>query len=192
MEGGDRNDRGRRDSRGSHDERGRDDRDRRNDRGERFRSVDDRERPSRRDRSDDSGDRRKSNADIEFSRFFIDKGSKDDLNPASLIGLINKYSNERGIEIGKIEIMKSFSFFEIDKKFERKLAESFQGAVFDNAPVMLEAANSKGGGFREEGERKKKKKSFENRNADTPRSSVKRKKSDPKPYDKGKRRTRKP
>jgi ATP-dependent RNA helicase DeaD len=192
-EGGDRSDRGRRDSRSSRDERGgHDDRDRRNDRGERFRSVDDRERPGRRDRSDDSGDRRKANADIEFSRFFIDKGSKDSLNPASLIGLINKYSHEKGIEIGKIEIMKSFSFFEIDKKFERKLAESFQGAVFDDSPVMLEAANSKGGGFREEGERKKKKKSFENRNSEAPRSSSKRKKSDPKPYDKGKRRTRKP
>ena len=144
-------------------------------------------------RSEESSDRRKSYADIEFSRFFINKGSKDDLNPVALIGLINKYSKERGIEIGKIEIMKSFSFFEIDRNFEGKLMNNFQDAVFDNSPVMLEVANSKGGGFREEGEIKRKKKSLAGKRSDSFRPAAKSKRSDSaKPYDKGKRRSRKP
>ena len=144
-------------------------------------------------RSEESSDRRKSYADIEFSRFFINKGSKDDLNPVALIGLINKYSKERGIEIGKIEIMKSFSFFEIDRNFEGKLMNNFQDAVFDNSPVMLEVANSKGGGFREEGEIKRKKKSLAGKRSDSFRPATKSKRIDSaKPYDKGKRRSRKP
>ncbi|PKP30555.1 MAG: DEAD/DEAH box helicase [Bacteroidetes bacterium HGW-Bacteroidetes-16] len=164
------------------------DRDRVRDREDNGRSYSERS-----SRSEESSDRRKSYADIEFSRFFINKGSKDDLNPVALIGLINKYSKERGIEIGKIEIMKSFSFFEIDRNFEGKLMNNFQDAVFDNSPVMLEVANSKGGGFREEGEIKRKKKSLAGKRSDSFRPAAKSKRSDSaKPYDKGKRRSRKP
>jgi len=180
-------------------ERGDRERDRNRDRGrgrdrDKFRDREDNGRgySERNSRSEDSSDRRKSYADIEFSRFFINKGSKDDLNPVALIGLINKYSKERGIEIGKIEIMKSFSFFEIDRNFESKLMNNFQDAVFDNSPVMLEVANSKGGGFREEGEIKRKKKSLAAKRSDSFRPATKSKRSDSaKPYDKGKRRSRK-
>jgi len=180
-------------------ERGDRERDRNRDRGrgrdrDKFRDREDNGRgySERNSRSEDSSDRRKSYADIEFSRFFINKGSKDDLNPVALIGLINKYSKERGIEIGKIEIMKSFSFFEIDRNFESKLMNNFQDAIFDNSPVMLEVANSKGGGFREEGEIKRKKKSLAAKRSDSFRPATKSKRSDSaKPYDKGKRRSRK-
>lgn len=161
------------------------DRDRDRDRN-RDREDSGRSRNERSSRSDDSPSRRQSFSNTEFSRFFINKGSKDDLNPVALIGLINKYSKERGIEIGKIEIMKSFSFFEIDQAYERKLMASFKDAVLDDSPVMLELASSKGGGLYEEGDRKKKKKPSESKNSDSPRPY--KKKSDSKPYDKGKRR----
>ncbi len=180
-------DRRRDDDRG--DRRGRKDRDRgdrrerdRNDRGDR----------RDRDRSDAPEGKRERNYDGEFSRFFINKGSKDNLNPASLIGLINKYTREHNLDIGKIEIMKSFSFFEINKGAERKLMDGFSDATFDSEPVMLEAANSKSGGFRADGDVKKKKRPSEGSRGDSYKSFSRGRKSDSgRNPDKGKRRPKK-
>lgn len=83
-------------------------------------------------------------SDIEFTRFFINVGSSTNLNPPSLIGLINKYTRERNIEIGRIEIMKNFSFFEVDASYEKKILGSFGNAEFHKIPLVIEVANPKG------------------------------------------------
>lgn len=181
-------DRRRDDDRG--DRRGRKDRDR----GDRNERADRRDRSDRRDRdrSDAPAAKRERNFDGEFSRFFINKGSKDNLNPASLIGLINKYTREHNLDIGKIEIMKSFSFFEVNKGAERKLMDGFRDATFDSEPVMLEAANSKSGGFRADGDIKKKKRSSEGGRGDSYKSFSRGRKTDSgRNPDKGKRRPKK-
>ncbi len=180
-------DRSRKNDRG--DRKGRKDRDR----GERRERPERGERGERRERSDAPTGKRDRNFDGEFSRFFINKGSKDNLNPASLIGLINKYTREHNIDIGKIEIMKSFSFFEIGEGSERALMDGFRDAAFDGEPVMLEAANSKtGGGFRAEAEGKKKKKNTVGHRSDSFKSFSRGKKKDTGSNpDKGKRRPKK-
>jgi len=60
-----------------------------------------------------------------MTRFFINIGRKDSLNPARLIGLINDQKITDNIEIGAIDILDTFSFFEIDKKFEEQTLNSF-------------------------------------------------------------------
>ena len=60
-----------------------------------------------------------------MTRFFINIGRKDSLNPAKLIGLINDQHIGNKIEIGAIDILDTFSFFEIDKNFEEKTLEAF-------------------------------------------------------------------
>jgi ATP-dependent RNA helicase DeaD len=60
-----------------------------------------------------------------MTRFFINIGRKDSLNPAKLIGLINDQHIGNKIEIGAIDILDTFSFFEIDKNFEEKTLEVF-------------------------------------------------------------------
>ncbi|MGV6846344.1 MAG: DEAD/DEAH box helicase [Lutibacter sp.] len=64
--------------------------------------------------------------DIEMSRFFINIGKKDHLNPARLIGLINDQKIASNIEIGQIEILNSFSFFEIEKEYENETISAFE------------------------------------------------------------------
>ncbi len=91
----------------------------------------------------DKKDKKKPAGDIQFTRLFINVGSSTNLNPASLIGLINKYTRERNIEIGRIEIMKNFSFFEVDSSFEKKILNSFGNAEFHNIPLVIEVANQK-------------------------------------------------
>jgi len=87
---------------------------------------------------------RNSAANLNTTRFFINLGKTDDLKPAVLIGLINDYTKNREIEIGAIDILKNFSFFEIDKNFSELVLKSFDGQVFKGRKVNLEiAANEK-------------------------------------------------
>ena len=60
-----------------------------------------------------------------MTRFFINIGRKDQLNPARLIGLINDQEITDNIDIGAIDILDTFSFFEIDKKFEEETLAAF-------------------------------------------------------------------
>ena len=86
---------------------------------------------------DDSRERRRS-SDENFTRFYINLGKMDQLNPAKLMGLINENLGNKDVEIGQIEILKSFSFFEIDKKFAEKIEDAFKNAEFDGRAVIVE------------------------------------------------------
>ncbi|WP_298880859.1 DEAD/DEAH box helicase [uncultured Polaribacter sp.] len=90
--------------------------------------------------------------DENMTRFFINIGRKDSLNPAKLIGLINDQRIGDKIEIGAIDILDTFSFFEIDKNFEEKTLEAFSSNQpdFDGRSVNVEITKKErsGGGRR--------------------------------------------
>lgn len=79
----------------------------------------------------------------EFTRFFISAGSLEGMDPPKLIGLINQTTKKRDIEIGKIEIMKNFSFFEMDSKYTGRLISQFDNAEFCGKKVVVEVAQDK-------------------------------------------------
>jgi ATP-dependent RNA helicase DeaD len=88
-----------------------------------------------------------------MTRFFINIGRKDNLNPGKLIGLINEQNIGDKVEIGSIDILDTFSFFEIDKNFEDKTLEAFSSNQpdFDGRSVNIEITKkerSSGGGRR--------------------------------------------
>jgi len=68
----------------------------------------------------------KRDEQIVFSRFMIDVGSYDQLGPKSLISLINKDPELRRAQIGKIEIDKNVSYFEIEQSYEKKVLDAFK------------------------------------------------------------------
>ncbi len=73
-----------------------------------------------------------------FSRFFINLGSKSNLDAGALISLINKYTRGKRIEIGKIDIMKKFSFFEVDRHSEDEVKLALRDATFKGIPIAIE------------------------------------------------------
>ncbi len=75
--------------------------------------------------------------DENMQRFFINVGKMDDLNPARMIGLINDYLRKK-VDIGQIEILKSFSFFEIPKEHSDELLQGFENAEFNGRGVNVE------------------------------------------------------
>jgi len=131
----DRDDRGRDRNRGRDRDRGRDsgrDRDRGRDRD--F-GGDDRPRRSSSDRFLDKG---------KFTRFHINLGTKDNMNPANLMGLINESLSKRDVEIGKIELMNTFAFFELDSDYADKLSGALKGSDYSGKKVDLTIAKSTG------------------------------------------------
>ena len=79
-----------------------------------------------------------------FSGFYINVGFKSKMNPGRLMGLINESLRSSSAIIGNIEIMKTFSFFEIEDEYESKLIQSFKGKRF--AGISLEIEKDKGSG----------------------------------------------
>ncbi|WP_291122134.1 DEAD/DEAH box helicase [Empedobacter sp. UBA7620] len=107
------------------------------------------------DRGDRSSNRRGGR---DFSRFFINIGQKHNLRVPNLIGLINEQTRNRNIEIGKIEILRNFSFFEVDTQFESLVLESFKDAQRDGADLDVQISKPeprRGDGERRGGDRRR-------------------------------------
>lgn len=79
-----------------------------------------------------------------YTRFYVNLGSRNELNPTRLIGLILDSTNDRGIDIGKIDIMKGFSFFEVDQEYSGLVTRSFSRNIrFGGTLVKVELAQEK-------------------------------------------------
>ena len=59
------------------------------------------------------------------------------------MGIINDNTRTRNIEVGKIDLMKRFSFFEVDKKYEKEIIEGFKDADFRGTKISVELSNAR-------------------------------------------------
>lgn len=91
-----------------------------------------------------------------YTRYFINLGTTDGLKPAQLIGMINDFTGIRNIDIGGIDIMKNFSFFEADSNFQSEVIEGFKGQSLKKREINVEVAEKRRGSERAKkpGERK--------------------------------------
>lgn len=85
----------------------------------------------------------KNSGKTTFNRFFISIGTKDEVTTRDLIGLINDAVEDRDIEIGKIDLMKSFSFFEADSNYTDKILNSFQHVEVSGRKIVVEQAQER-------------------------------------------------
>ncbi len=88
-------------------------------------------------------DKPKKKGETIFSRFHINIGSKDKLTVRGIIRMVNSNRDIKNIEIGKIEILKTFSFFETDSRYEKAVLKAFKKMKFEETPVKVELSNSK-------------------------------------------------
>ena len=88
-----------------------------------------------------------------FSNLYINLGKNNKLNPQRLMGLINENIKYGNALIGKIDIKKSFSFFEIEKKIIPKLIKGLENKYFEGTKVSIEL--SKGSTINENSKKRK-------------------------------------
>ena len=77
-----------------------------------------------------------------FNRIFINVGKTDGLFPNNLIEMLNK-NVKRRIDIGKIDVLQNFSFFEIAEADTKEILDSVNGADFKGREVSLEIAQDR-------------------------------------------------
>lgn len=85
-----------------------------------------------------------------MTRFHINIGQKQQIKVPNLIGLINEKTSKRDIEIGKIEILRNFSFFEADSAHEQLILESFKGDAEIEVQISMPEKKEGRGGERSE------------------------------------------
>lgn len=76
-----------------------------------------------------------------YTRFFINIGKKDGANPANLMGFINDYVPGK-VRIGRIDLMKNFSFFEVPEENTKAILKSFKGVFLEDRKLVVEVADS--------------------------------------------------
>ena len=94
--------------------------------------------PEGRERRDRDRDRTSSGKD--FALFRINLGSMDGLNARDLISLINEFTRNRSIVIGKASINKKFSLFEADGKYTDTMLNAFRSGNFEGRRISVELA----------------------------------------------------
>ena len=67
--------------------------------------------------------------------------------------MINEFTKQRNIPIGKIDILKSFTFFEVDSEYKDNILSSFQGTEWNGERVSVEVSKPPGGGSRNNDDR---------------------------------------
>ena len=80
----------------------------------------------------------KGRAEKGYTRFFINIGKNQTLQTHNLIGLINERTKNRDMPIGKIDIMRNFSFFETPQEFENIILSSLNKVNWNGNKVKVE------------------------------------------------------
>ena len=96
-----------------------------------------RDKKSRREKS------RNGRSRTQFTRYFLNIGKKNNLNARKLIGLVNELTDSGDIEIGKIDIQRNFSFFDVESSAQKRIEKAFRGARFGSVNLRVEKASKK-------------------------------------------------
>ena len=94
-------------------------------------------------KSRDSGKSKRGHSDEGFTRFFINLGKTHKCEPQNLIGLVNEYTRNRNLQIGKIDILQGFSFFEVESSAEKDVLEGFADSQWNGYKLTVEVSKPK-------------------------------------------------
>lgn len=100
------------------------------------------ERRDRKDRDDRRGRERGKSEGKNYTRFFMNIGKKEQLDQGKLLRLLNEHANDRDIHYGAIDIMRSFSFFEVESQYTDKILRSLENAKYEGIPVSVQVAQA--------------------------------------------------
>lgn len=81
--------------------------------------------------------------DHKTQNFFINVGKMDNIRKGAITRLLCDRSGIRADQIGKIEILREFSFFEIESQAADKVLKSMKNAKLDGRVVMVQLAQKK-------------------------------------------------
>ena len=87
------------------------------------------------------GGERSRTAEAGYTRLFINLGKKDGINPKVFMGFINRVAQGTHIDLGRIDLMQNFSFFEVPEKQTKTVLNVLNGTDFDGRKVNVEVTD---------------------------------------------------
>ncbi len=92
-------------------------------------------------RKAESGKPKRRNENM--TRFFFNLGKRDNLKKMDMLEIINKATakSKKRADIGDIEILEKFSFFEVEKSFKDEVLKGLQTQKFKGKDMRAEVAN---------------------------------------------------
>lgn len=117
------------------------------------------------DRRQDRPTVREKRQRVNFTRMCLNVGSRNKMSPNRLMGIVNEALDSGDVQIGKIDIMRSISFFEVDERFAKKLIQNAGNLEVSGIPLEVEVArgNAPSGGYPKNKKHKKKEKRSKSR-----------------------------
>jgi len=76
-----------------------------------------------------------------YTRLFINLGKIDGFNLRGLMNMLNDHTKKR-VDVGRVDLMKKFSFFEVDEKQTENVLRAFDGLTWNDRPVSVEVADA--------------------------------------------------
>ncbi len=92
--------------------------------------------------------RNRDRNDENKQRFHVNQGEESGLNKGAVLRLVCQHSDISSGEVGRIDLFREFSFFEVDKKFADQVLQGMRGAEFNGEGLKVEFAGEKKGGSR--------------------------------------------
>ncbi len=77
------------------------------------------------------------------TRLFINLGKSDGFYPEQLIELLNSRTKGKKIPVGKIDLLKNFSFFEVEKEYSGPVIKALNNSRFGDTRVVVEPAQGR-------------------------------------------------
>ena len=96
-----------------------------------------------RDRDRDRGGRKSRKNNENMVRFFFNLGKRDKLKKTDVLDIINQATkkSKKRADIGDIEVLEKFSFFEVEKSFEKDILNNIAAMKFKGKEMRAEVAN---------------------------------------------------
>jgi ATP-dependent RNA helicase DeaD len=91
-----------------------------------------------------SNDRQRSNGN--YTRLFISLGEKDGFYKAAFLEFLLDTTGHKKAQLGKIELMDSYSFIEVDHDIAEEFIAAFNGKKFRGRPIRIEASSDRTNG----------------------------------------------
>jgi|WetSurMetagenome_2_1015567.scaffolds.fasta_scaffold66452_2 ATP-dependent RNA helicase DeaD len=80
---------------------------------------------------------------VRYTRFHINLGLKQGLSASALMSFINRNCHSKQISFGRIEILRKFSFFEVDATKAEQMCRDMNNAQFDGFRATIEPAGER-------------------------------------------------
>jgi DEAD/DEAH box family ATP-dependent RNA helicase len=96
-----------------------------------------------RDRDRDKGGKKSRKNNENMVRFFFNLGKRDKLKKTDVLDIINQATkkSKKRADIGDIEVLEKFSFFEVEKSFEKDILNNIAAMKFKGKEMRAEVAN---------------------------------------------------